>query len=65
MKEISREPRVTQEMIIEEIKMAAGKPLNLGESVVYDLRVERTSSFEEAVLVTEGAMMWTSARNDN
>jgi len=65
MKEISREARVTQEMIIEEIKMAAGKSLNLGESVVYELCVERTSSFEEAILVTEGAMMWTSARHDN
>ena len=65
MKEISREPRVTEEMIIEKVEVAAGKPFNLGESVVYDLRVKRTSSFEEAVLVAEGAMMWTSSRYDN
>ena len=65
MKEISAEPRVTQEMIIEEIKMPAGKPVNLGERVVHELRVERTASREEAVLVAEGAMMRTASRDDN
>jgi len=47
-------------MIIEKIKMTAGKARDLGEGVIYLMRVKRSTAFKETILVTEGAMMRTT-----
>ena len=44
-------------MIVEEVKMPPGKTTYLGKRIVHALRVERTPSLKESVLVAERAMV--------
>src|SRR3954470_23944660 len=45
--------------------MPAGQTRNLRERLVHALRVEGAASFEETILVAEGAMVRTAARDHN
>ena len=60
-----RKPSVPEQMIVEEVEVPAGQSIDLGERIVYALRVERASALEEGVLVAEVAMLRTSARDDD
>src|SRR6188474_1747401 len=52
-------------MVVKEVEMSAGKACDFGERVIHDLRVERATSREESILVTESTMMRAAARDDN
>src|SRR5689334_76247 len=45
--------------------MASRETRNLGECVIDGLRVETATAFEKRILVTERAVMRTSARNND
>ena len=55
---------IAEEMIVEKVEMPSGQPRDLRQRVVHALRVERSAAFEERVLVTEIAVLGTSARDD-
>ncbi len=63
--EISGEPGIPEEMIVQEVEMSAGKAGNFGKRVIHELRIERAPSCKETILVAEGAMMRTASRDDN
>jgi len=65
VEERAREPAIAQQMIIEEVEVPAGKPLDLGEGLVDALRIERATALEKRILVAEVAMMRTSAGDDD
>jgi len=48
-------------MVVEKIEVTAGQPCDLGERLVYPLRVERSATSEEGVLVAEVAVVRTAA----
>lgn len=59
------ETPITQQMIVEEIEVAAGQPLDLCQRLVDALRVEGTAAGEEGILVAEVAMLRAGARDDD
>jgi len=59
------EARVAEEMVVEEVDVLAGHPLDLSEGLVHGLRVERDPAAIEGVLVAEVAVMWAAARDDD
>jgi len=52
-------------MIVEKIEMASGQAVDLGQCIVYLLRVKATATLKECVLVTKIAMLGASARHDD
>ncbi len=50
-------------MVIQEIEMASGQQVDLGERLIDLLRIETLPPFEERNLVAEVASMRTSARH--
>jgi hypothetical protein len=52
-------------MIIEKVKMPAGKTIDLCEGVVDELCIESFTSFEECIFITERTVMWTTTGNDD
>ncbi len=65
VEEISRKPGIPEKVIVEKIEMSPRQTGNLGQRIVHELRVERSSSREERVFVAEGAMVGAAARDDN
>src|SRR5207249_12184465 len=63
--QISREPGIPEQMIVQEIEMSSGQARDFRKRIVHQLRVERASSREKTVLVAEGAMVRTASRDDN
>ena len=63
--EVSREPAVAEQVIVEEIEMPARQPRDFGQRIVDALRVKRSPAFEERVLVTERAVVRAAARYDD
>ena len=59
------EAAVAEQVIVEEVEMAARQPLDLGERVVDPLGVERAAAVEERVLVAEVAVLRAAARDDD
>ena len=55
------EAAIAEQVIVEEVEMAAGQPRDLRERVVHPLRVERSPAFEERVLVAEVAVLRAAA----
>ena len=53
VEERRREAPVAEEMVVEEVEMAARQTVDLGERRIDRLGVERTAPFEERLLVTE------------
>ena len=54
---------VAEQVIVEEVEMTSGQPVDLSERVVYPLGVEGAAAVEERVLVAEVAVLRTSARD--
>ena len=52
-------------MIVEKVKMTAGKTSNFRQRIIDKLRVETATSGEEGIFVTEGAVVRAASRNDN
>src|SRR6516225_10117101 len=52
-------------MIVQEIEMASRQAVDLGQGLVDPLGIETPSALEEGVLVTEVAVLRTSARDDD
>ena len=50
-------------MVIQEVKMSAGKAIDLGQRLVDPLGVERPATREERVLVAERAMVGAATRD--
>src|SRR2546421_6723658 len=65
VEERAREAAIAQEMIVEKVEVPAGEPLDLGEGLVNSLRIEGSTALEKRILVTEVAMMRTSAGDDD
>ena len=59
------EARVAEQVIVEEVDVATGHPLDLGERRVDGLRVERDAALVERVLVAEVAVVRAAARDDD
>jgi len=57
VKERPCEPLVAEQMIVQEVQMTAGQAFDLGQRRVDTLRVERSTSRKECVLVAEVAML--------
>jgi hypothetical protein len=58
--ERARESAVAQQMIVEEVKVPAGRALDFGKRVVDALRIEGTAALEKRILIAEVAVMGTS-----
>ena len=56
---------VAEQVVVQEIEMPPGQPLDLGQRRIDGLRVERSAAFEERLLVTEVADVRTAARDDD
>src|SRR5262245_21412078 len=52
-------------MVIQKIEMTSGQPVNFRESIVHALSVDRPTSVEKCILVTEITVLGTSASNHN
>ena len=59
------EAPIAEQVIVEEVEMAARQPIDLGERVVDALRVEGLAALEERVLVAEVAVLRAAARDDD
>jgi hypothetical protein len=59
------EPRIAEEVIVEEIQMASRQALDLRQRRINGLRIERSSALEERFLVREVADVRAAARDDN
>ena len=59
------EAAIAEQVIVEEVQMTAGQPLDLGERRIDGLRVEGASAFEERLLVAEVAHVRAAARDDD
>ena len=64
-KERFGKPPVAEQMIVEEVEMASGQPLDLGQRIVDPLGVEAAAALKEGVFVAEVAVLRTSARHDD
>ncbi len=62
---VAGKPHVPQQVVVEEIEMSSGQPVDLSQRVVHPLRVERPAALEERVLVAEVAVLRTAARDDD
>ena len=51
------EAAIAEQVIVEEVEMPSGQPLDLEERGVDPLRVERSAAGEEGVLVAEVAVL--------
>ena len=58
-----REPRISEEVVVQEVEVTARKAFDLRERGVHALRVERGTSGEEGVLVAEGAVVRAAPRD--
>ena len=58
-----REPRVAEQVVVEEVDVPAGHPVDLRQRPVDRLRVERDPACVERVLVAEVAMVGAAARD--
>src|ERR1700722_4670158 len=56
---------VTQQVVIQKVKMTAGKPVDLGEGRIDSLGIEGAAALEKSIFVTEITMMGTAAGNDD
>jgi hypothetical protein len=56
---------VAEEVVVEEVEVPPGKPLDLGERRVHLLHVEGPTAGEEALLVAEGACVRAAPRDDD
>ena len=65
VEERRRESPIAEEVVVEEVQMAARQALDLRERGINRLRVEAPSAFEERFLVAEVADMRTAARDDD
>jgi hypothetical protein len=63
--ELGREARVAEEMVVEEVEVAAGKAVDLRQCRVHGLRVELLAALEEGDLVAEVADVRTAAADDD
>src|SRR5260370_24706163 len=52
-------------MIVEEVEMTSGQPLDLGQRILHPLRVESPASLKEGILVAEVTMLRTPAGYDD
>ncbi len=59
------EPRIPEEVVVQEVEVAARKAGDFGERGVHALRVERGAAVEEGVLVAEGAVVRAASRDDD
>ena len=59
------EAAIAEQVIVEEVEVAAGQPIDLGQRVVNALGVEGTAAGEERVLVAEVAVLRTTAGHDD
>ena len=59
------EAAVAKQVVVEKIQVTPGQPRDLGERVVHALRVERSASGEERILVAEVAVLRAAARDDD
>ena len=59
------ESAVAKQVIVEKVQVAPRQSVDLGERVVHALRVERSPTVEEGVLVAEVAMLRAAARDDD
>src|SRR5262245_53281063 len=59
------EGRVAEEVVVEEVEVATGEAIDLGQSIVDRLRVELAATLEEGGFVAEVAGMGASAGNDD
>src|SRR5205807_6025548 len=64
-KQLAREARLSEEMIVEKIQMPSRQPRDFCQRVIDKLRIESASALEERVFVTEGAVVRAAARNDD
>src|SRR5207249_421747 len=60
-----RKSAIAEEMIVEEVQMTTGQPLDLGQGGIDRLRVKPFAAFEKRLLVAEVTDMRTAARDDN
>ena len=60
-----REAAIAEQVIVEEVEVAARQPRDLGERIVDALRVEGAAACEERVLVAEVAVLGTASRDDD
>ena len=58
------ERRAAEEVVVEEVEVAAGEAVDLGESIVDRLHVERPAAAEERLLVAEVAEVRAAAAHD-
>jgi hypothetical protein len=56
---------VAEQVVVEEVEMAAGEAVDLGQGVVDTLGVEAFATLKECVLVTEVAVLRAAARDDD
>jgi hypothetical protein len=58
------EAGVSEQVVVEEVEVPAGKPVDLRERLVHPLDVEGAASLEERVLVAEAARVGAAPRDD-
>src|SRR5882724_3958925 len=56
---------ITEQMIVKEIEMTSGQPLDLSQRIIHSLCVESSATLKECVFIAEITMLRTSARHDN
>ena len=54
---------MAKKVIVEEVKMAARQPFNLGQGIVNSLGIKRLTPFEEGIFVAEVTGVRTTPRN--
>ena len=52
-------------MVVKKVEMSSGQPLDLGQRIVYPLRVEAAPALKERVFIAEVAVLRTAARHHN
>ncbi len=65
VEERRREAAIAEQVIVEEVEMASGQAVDLGQGSVHGSRVERPPALEEGLLVAEVADVRTPARHDD
>src|SRR5205823_222728 len=64
-KQLARKARIPKKMIVEKVKMTAGKTSYFRQRIIDKLRVETATPGEEGIFVTEGAVVRAASRNDD
>jgi hypothetical protein len=61
----ARANRLSQQVVVEEVEMPSGEPIDFGQRGIDALCVERSAALEEGVFVAEVTVLGAAARDDD